>query len=132
LDGGVITNARFVSLSIRDQQKALEFFRDLLGFEVLVDQPMGEEQGGPRWIEVCPPDGQTHVVLFAPDEQQDRVGGFSNVWFDCDDLDRTYQELSARGVEFPVPPSVADWDPSSRWAQFKDPDGNLYGLSQRS
>jgi hypothetical protein len=30
--------------------------------------------------------------------------------FDCDDLDKTYEDLKGKGVEFPVPPSVADWD----------------------
>jgi uncharacterized glyoxalase superfamily protein PhnB len=55
--------------------------------------------------------------------------GMSNLWFQSDDIDATYADLSAKGVEFPVPPQQAPWDPSQRWGQFADPDGHLYGLS---
>lgn len=76
--------------------------------------------------------GPDYLVLSLPEEGFDgMIGTFSNVWFDCDDLDRTYEELSSEGIEFPVPPAEAPWDPSSRWAQFADPDGTTYGLSQR-
>lgn len=55
------------------------------------------------------------------------------MWFDCDDLDATFADLKAKGVEFPVEPETVPWDPdsNSRWAQFADPDGNL-GLSEQS
>ena len=55
----------------------------------------------------------------------------SAVWFEADDVDATCAELAARGVAFPVEPQPAPWDPggATRWAQFADPDGNLYGVS---
>jgi uncharacterized glyoxalase superfamily protein PhnB len=127
----MITNARFVSLYVGDQEKALGFWKDKIGCVVLEDVPYGD--GGARWIELRLAKGETYLVIPPPGpESQDRVGTFSNVWFDCDDLDGTYADLSGKGVEFPVPPQEAPWDPSQRWAQFSDPDGNLYGLSQRS
>lgn len=80
---------------------------------------------------MTPPEGVTYLVLsLAGPEEKDRVGVFGSVWFDCDDLDATFADLSAKGVEFPVAPQVAEWDPATRWAQFADPDGNTYGLSQ--
>lgn len=99
-----------------------------MGFTLLQDSPMGPGEDAPRWIEVAPPDGNVILVLFTPEGQQDRVGTFSNVLFVCDDILKTYQELSARGVEFPEPPRQEFW---GWWATFKDPDGNTYGLGQR-
>jgi predicted enzyme related to lactoylglutathione lyase len=66
-------------------------------------------------------------VLFTPDDQKDRVGTFSNIVFTCDDIQRTYEELRAKGVEFTEAPTQEFW---GWWAVFKDPDGNTYGLGQ--
>jgi len=65
---------------------------------------------------------------FTPAEQQDRIGTFSNVLFDCDDIHKSYEELRAKGVEFAEAPTQQFW---GWWAVFKDPDGNTYGLGQR-
>jgi len=67
-------------------------------------------------------------VLFTPPEQRDRIGTFSNVLFECDDIQKTYEELRAKGVEFAEAPMQQFW---GWWAVFKDPDGNSYGLGQR-
>jgi uncharacterized glyoxalase superfamily protein PhnB len=128
----VITNVKFTALYTSDQDKALDFWSKKVGFDVQLDVPY-EEGSTARWIEVKPPKGETYVVLSIPQEgEQGRVGGFSNVWFDCDDLDGTYADLKSKGVEFPVEPSDAPWAPDTRWAQFTDPDGTLYGLTQLS
>jgi uncharacterized glyoxalase superfamily protein PhnB len=125
----VITNPRFVALYVTDQDRAVEFWSKKVGFDVQLDVPY-EEGSSVRWIEVKPPKGDTYLVLSIPQEgEENRLGGFSNVWFQCDDLDATFKDLKSKGVEFPVEPENAPWDPSSRWAQFSDPDGNLYGLS---
>jgi hypothetical protein len=49
--------------------------------------------------------------------------------FTCDDIRKTHQELTARGVAFPDPPSQTSW---GWWATFTDNEGNLYGLGQGS
>jgi predicted enzyme related to lactoylglutathione lyase len=56
-----------------------------------------------------------------------RVGGFSNIVFDTDEIQKTYAELSEKGVEFTTEPKMESW---GWWAQFKDPDGNEFGLGQ--
>lgn len=132
----MLTRPRFVALYVNDQQQALEFFTDTLGFELLTDAPYGEDA---RWIEVRKPGAQTYLVLSKADPQvqsmiRERLGTMSPVWFDCDDLDATYADLRAKGVQFTVEPQPAPWDPSgnSRWAQFADPEGTLFGLSQQA
>ena len=68
--------------------------------------------------------------LFTPQGQEDRVGTFTNVIFHCDDLHDTYEELSAKGVQFPTPPEQAPW--GKWWAVFADPDGNQFGIGLAS
>jgi len=121
----MIKAVKFVSIPVKDQNQALEFYTKKLGFKIMTDQPFDGKQ---RWIELGVPGGETRVVLFTPDGQQDRIGTFSNVVFVSDDVQKTYTELSARGVEFQQPPTQASWGTSS---VFKDQDGNLFALSSK-
>lgn len=131
----MITNARFTVVNVQDQAKMLQFFEETLGFEVMTNAPYGENS---RWIEVRPPGAETYLVIAPADPDvhaviREKLGPMSNIWFACDDLDMTFAQLKDKGVTFPVEPSPAPWDPSgnTRWAQFSDPEGNLYGLSRR-
>jgi len=126
----MITGIRFATIYVRDQDRALAFWTDAIGGAVQLDTPMTDDPAGARWIEVALP-GSTYLVIYDVTqgfEDADREGQ-SNLWFQSDHLDATYAELSGRGVEFPVEPQQAPWDPSQRWAQFRDPDGHLFGLS---
>ena len=71
------------------------------------------------------PGAETHVVLFTPDEHRDRVGGFQNLSFWSDNVERTAQQMAAKGVEFVKPATRESWGTS---AIFKDPDGNRFVL----
>lgn len=125
----MIAGARFTTLYVRDQQQALDFWTKKVGFELLTDAPYDNE-GTARWIEVKAPKSDVYFVLHqASGEHEALVGKMSHVWFSCDDLDATYNDLTSKGVEFPEPPQDAPWNPGERWAQFNDPDGNLYGVS---
>ncbi len=119
----MISHVKFVSVPIRDQDKALAFYAKKLGFQVVKDEPFMD---GVRWIELVPSGGQTHVVLFTPPEHRDRVGTFSSFHFTCDDVRKTYDELKERGVEFTASPTEYPWGIA---AQFVDPDGNQFLLS---
>src|SRR4029453_2074180 len=70
----VITRVRSVGIYVSDQQRALEFYRDVLGCDVLVDTPMGEGEDAPRWIEVRLPRDDVNLLLFTPEGQAARVG----------------------------------------------------------
>ena len=63
-----------------------------------------------------------------PDGHQDRVGTFTGISFECDDVNKTYQDLSAKGVEFLAAPKTESWGTS---AIMKDIDGNQFVLSTR-
>lgn len=125
----MITKVRSVGICVSDQQRALEFYTKVLGCEVVSNEPMGEAPGSPRWIEVRFPGDDTRLILFTPPGMENRIGTFTNVILVCDDMQKTYEELSAKGVEFTAKPERMPW---GWWASFKDPDGNEFGLGLAS
>lgn len=119
----MITQVKFVSIPTRDQNRALRFYTEKLGFEVATDQVFDMTQ---RWIELRIANSATRVVLFTPKDHESRIGTFFNGSFACDDVEATHRQLSARGVEFNGPPEKQPW---GTFAIFKDPDGNQFVLS---
>ena len=121
----MIKGIKFASVPVADQEKALQFYTTKLGFSVVTDQPFNDKQ---RWIELGIPGADTELVLFTPDGHENRIGTFQAISFWTKDVQKTYEELSSRGVEFLGPPKSADWGTA---AVFKDPDGNQFVLSSR-
>ena len=99
-----------------DQDRALDFYTEKLGFTIITDQPFDEKQ---RWIELRVPKAETRVVLFTTDEDKNRIGTFMNMSYTCEDLQKTYEELKKRGVEFENPPkrNIGETSPSLRTAK---------------
>ena len=120
----MIRKLKFVGIPVKDQDKALTFYTEKLGFQVLTDQPLGEQ----RWIELKIPSAETCVVLFTPDGHEDRVGTFFNGSFECDDVHKTFKELLAKGVAFEGEPKKEPW---GTFVTLKDPDGNRLLISSR-
>lgn len=121
----MIKQLKFVSIPVRNQDRALAFYRDMLGFKVKTDQAF---DGSQRWIELKIPGAETGVVLFTPQGQEDRIGGFFNGAFACDNVQKTYEELKARGVEFLHEPKTEPWGTT---VMFKDVDGNTIVLGSK-
>jgi len=121
----MIKGIKFASIPVSDQDRALAFYTEKLSFKILTDQPFDGKQ---RWIELSIPGAETGVVLFTADEHRARIGTFSGISFHCHDLQKTYDELVARGVEFAGPPKKEPW---GSFVTFKDPDGNQFVLSSR-
>jgi lactoylglutathione lyase len=122
----VIDGVSKVLIEVDDQARALEFWTETLGFELHQDTANGEE----RWVEVRTPD--EGLILVLTPRRADRPDApdlpTSNVFFCCDDLVETYDELRARGVEFPQPPVELSF---GWWSMFQDRDGNRFALHPR-
>ena len=125
---------------VHDQEEALAFYTEKLGFEVRSDVTLAE-LGDFRWLTVGP-SGQEDVsivlmaipgapVLDAETKQQVETlmgkGFAGTVFFATDDCRRDYEELSARGVEFTEEPETR---PYGIDAGFRDPSGNRFRLTQ--
>ena len=116
-----------VVLEVEDQDRALDFWTQTLGFELAQDAPYGDE----RWLEVRTPDKAVLLVLSLRHGERPTAAEMlptSNVHFYCDDLVKTYEELRARGVEFPQPPVEQPW---GWWSMFEDQEGNRFALTPR-
>jgi predicted enzyme related to lactoylglutathione lyase len=119
----MITHVKFVSVPVADQQRALKFYTEKLGFKIATDQEMGP---GKRWIELRIGASQTRFVLFTMDGEEGRIGTRMNMSIACDDVEATYRQLTARGVEFEAPPDKQPW---GVYAIMKDSEGNRFVLS---
>ena len=121
----MIRGVKFVGIPVRDQDRALEFYTQALGFKVTTDQPFTPTQ---RWIELSIPGAETGLALFTPEGHEDRIGTFHSISFWCDDVFATARALMAKDVVFVHEPKTESWGTS---AVFADPDGNKFVLSSK-
>jgi predicted enzyme related to lactoylglutathione lyase len=121
----MIKRIKFLGIPVRDQDRALRFYTEKLGFRILTDQEFSEKQ---RWIELSIPGAETGIVLFTPEGHEDRIGTFVHTSWETDNVEKAYGELSARGVEFTSPPQKQPW---GNFAIFKDSEDNKIVLSSR-
>jgi len=117
-----------VCVTVADTDRAIEFYVDNLGFEKVVDTPMG---AGMRWVEVALPGTPTTIALAPPPEGQQAGGIQTGIILDTTDVDADHAALKAANVDVdeeisryggPVPPMF--------W--LRDPDGNSLIVVQPS
>jgi predicted enzyme related to lactoylglutathione lyase len=118
----MIKQIKLVTIPVRDQKRALDFYTEKLGFTIITDQPFDSKQ---RWIELRIPKAETRIALFTPDELEGRIGAFTGISYHCEDVEETFKELSGKGVPFDGPPKRAPW---GTFATFKDSEGNSFVL----
>ena len=120
----MIKDVSVVGISVSDQDAALDFWVNKVGFEARQDLTID----GYRWVEVAPPGATIRVALTkAADEDELRPGRLAGFILEPDDIQATYEQLSGRGVEFTEIPTRQPW---GMQAQFVDPDGHVFVLVQ--
>src|SRR3984885_7300436 len=122
----MIRGIKFISVPVTNQDAALKFYTDSLGFKVQTDQEF--IPGGQRWIELSIPGASTGLSLFTPEGHEDRIGTFQPISFWCDDVFQTAEVLKFYDVKFLQHPNKEPWGTS---AIFEDLDGNKFVLSSR-
>jgi lactoylglutathione lyase len=104
-----------VAVVVSNANKSADWYKEKLGLEIR------SKEG--HWVTVAPK-GATGPVLHLC-ESKSLEKGNTGIAFSVDDLDKTYEEMSGKGVEFTVKPTKEDW---GYYAMFKDPDGNEFWL----
>ncbi|HZO29972.1 MAG TPA: VOC family protein [Chloroflexota bacterium] len=120
----MITAIATAAVYVEDQEKSVAFWTEQVGFTIHRTHQMGP-QGS--WIEVGPAGGVSCLVLYPRSMMADWAERKPSIVFTCDDINRTFEEMSGRGVHFSQPPQPMAWGP---FAIFDDVDGNWYGLRQ--
>ena len=123
-----------VTLVVTDQARSLQFYTEKVGFEKKADVAL---PGGHRWVSVGPAGQDLELALWEVGSIVDPAQKeWSKHWSPAKappivirvaDCQRVYSELSSRGVEFPQTPKEYPWGTA---ATFRDPDGNLFSISQ--
>jgi len=117
-----ITAIQTVTIPVADQDRALTFYRDVLGFEVTADAAYGEA----RWLTVAPVGSPINLVLHLPFDDE-AAGWQKGIVLGSNDIAADCAALAAAGVTVTEPESVG-W---GQQAQFSDPDGNGFVLLQQ-
>jgi catechol 2,3-dioxygenase-like lactoylglutathione lyase family enzyme len=112
-----ITDVRTVGVPVADQDRALEFYVGMLGFEMRLDLPFGN---GGRWIEVAPPGAATTIAL-VPSHGDLTTGVETGIRFTTDDADADRSVLRARGVDAD---EMLHFEGAPPMFTFRDRDGN--------
>ena len=109
-----------VCVTVADTDRALDFYVGTLGFEKVVDVPMGPDM---RWVEVALPGTETTIAIAPPPPGQAVGGAQTGIILDTSDVDADHAALTAAGVD--VDEQVTRWGgpvPPMFW--LRDPDGN--------
>jgi catechol 2,3-dioxygenase-like lactoylglutathione lyase family enzyme len=136
-----ITQVATVFVPVADQDRALAFYVDRLGFEKRADFPYGQ---GSRWVEVAPPGSVNAIALVPPSEGEAASGDEARCAFVSEDIEADHATLRARGVD--VDAQIAQTgtpraglvsleatieDPVPRQFCFRDADGNRFLVVQQ-
>jgi lactoylglutathione lyase len=120
-----ITDVRTIGINVTDQDRAVAFYVDTLGFEKRLDAPISPTM---RWIEVAPPGARTSIALNAADPGT-TAGSDTGVRFTVPDAAVEHAAMRERGVAVG---DVLRWDGVPPMFTFDDPDANRFYIVEES
>jgi catechol 2,3-dioxygenase-like lactoylglutathione lyase family enzyme len=127
-----MSHLHLVTLVVRDYDVAIDFFVNVLQFDLVEDVPSKTNDGRPkRWVVVRPRGGETGILLARADGERqvsivgEQFAGRVGLFLRVDDFDAAYARMVASGVEFVSPPRH---EPYGRVAVFRDLEGNRWDL----
>jgi catechol 2,3-dioxygenase-like lactoylglutathione lyase family enzyme len=127
-----VTHLHLVTIVVDEYDPAIEFFVELMGFELVEDEPSLTNDGrAKRWVVVRPPAAQTGILLARADGPTqarvvgDQVAGRVGFFLRVDDFEAMFERLVAAGAEFIRPPRDEAY---GRVAVFADIAGNRWDL----
>ena len=119
-----------VCVFVADQDRAKDFYTNVLGFELRADAPLYPGATA-RWVAVAPKGAATEVILYLPDENWEHyrqvVGQSQALSFNVTDMQALHADLKAKGVTFVQEPEKQPW---GIYAIIRDSEGNRLILSE--
>ncbi len=112
-----ISHIQLISLPVHDQDRARDFYVNVLGFDLVRDNPMGPDS---RWVQVAPKGAQTAITLVTWFPTMP-PGSAKGTVLESTDLDGDVSDLMAKGVTIEGGIQEQPW---GRFVTFDDPDGN--------
>ena len=112
---------RFAELPVVDQDRAVAFYTEKLGFRVAEDVPYGD---GWRWLTLEIPGAQTKILLTRKTDSVEEDGA-PRLALTVDDIHDTYRRLREKGVVFLGEPTESTWGSREVFALFRDSEDNL-------
>lgn len=121
-----IAKVGVVCIPVSDQDRAISFYTEKLGFEKRTDTPFGD---GYRWVEVAPAGADTTIAIVPPPPGQPTGGMQTGIALNTEDVDGVHAELRAAGVDVDAEVSrMGDPVPPMFW--LRDPDENVLMIVQ--
>jgi catechol 2,3-dioxygenase-like lactoylglutathione lyase family enzyme len=120
-----ISQVQLFSVPVSDQDAALAFYVDALGFSLVNDAPLGPDM---RWVLIAPPGGGAAIALVTWFPSMP-AGSTQGIVITTDALEDDIALLRSRGVTIAGDIESAPW---GRWVTFADPDGNGLILQQNA
>jgi catechol 2,3-dioxygenase-like lactoylglutathione lyase family enzyme len=121
-----ISSVGRVCVTVSDTDRALDFYAGTLGFEKVVDEPMGPDM---RWVEVALPGTPTTIALAPPPPGAQAGGAQTGIVLDTAGIDAAHKALKDAGVD--VDPEISRMgDPVPPLFWFRDPDANVLMVAQ--
>lgn len=112
-----LSHIQLISLPVSDQDRARDFYVNVLGFDLVRDNPMGPDS---RWVQVAPKGAETAITLVTWFPTMP-PGSTKGIVLESTDLDADVAELMAEGVAIEGGIQEQPW---GRFVTFDDPDGN--------
>ena len=127
-----MSHLHLVALIVREYDPAIDFFVNVLQFELVEDVPSLTNDGRPkRWVVVRPRGATTGILLARADGDRqaaivgDQFAGRVGLFLRVDDFEVTYRRMISAGVQFVSAPRT---EPYGRVAVFLDIEGNRWDL----
>ncbi|MEQ4207296.1 VOC family protein [Actinopolymorpha sp. B17G11] len=117
-----ITDVRTIGIAVADQDQALKFYRETLGFEVRLDGMAGDM----RWLEVAPPGARVSLALTTGETTSNRETG---IRFVVPDATTEHAALRTGGVSVG---ELLAWPGVPPMFTFDDPDGNQFVVVEQA
>jgi catechol 2,3-dioxygenase-like lactoylglutathione lyase family enzyme len=125
----MISHIHAVTILVSNQDKAIDYYVNVLGWVKTEDSPMGPDM---RWVTVSPKGAETNFALSLPSWHTQKpsleMGINTGIAFSTPDMKATFAELKKRGVKFKSEPEMMPWGKLGVW--FLDPDANEFFMAE--